>query len=573
MLLSESPEFVSYLRRFTGAQALAAFANRWSKDPRTWAREQVRSYTVLPMDQAGHEPVVKRLFKAAEGARDHQAMGWWAVAFDRLAQRQRRNQWHWDRGAQEAYQTLELYTPLNRVVPNPSVPDAKPKRRRGKTYRLFTYATRHYLRRRAWRYFRNLGYSQPEAYVQAVAQMLAGYRDEDLELPENILDARTLMHVCFHESPVLSFSPRFVQLAESASMGELKPAPYHDELWREDSAFAPLMELLGSCESTVVRVFALGLIEEFHATKVPDLPPEQVMGLMTHSDPRVQEFATKAFVDNRHLTSLGIDVWLRLLGQPESPILSTIVLAFEKHVDSGRLDLAQRFALLHAQPVPVATLGFKLVKEWLASKDSTRENLAEVAAVRSIAVAREACDWAIDQEAGLSGSLLERIDFISAFFDALLLPVRAAALAGFTPDSPLWNEPELWARLVESPHDDVRFAVLEGLDERGSVPGSKSTELDHVWKSVILGVTRGSRWKPRALQQIVDALVADPTQDKADGLIAVLTIAVRSVRTPERLAGLAAIARLCHETPDLTDRVRQALPEMELDLPVETLPQ
>jgi len=40
--------------------------------------------------------------------------------------------------------------------------------------RLFTVHTRNYLRRRAWRYFRNLGTSQPDRYGAAALQAAIG---------------------------------------------------------------------------------------------------------------------------------------------------------------------------------------------------------------------------------------------------------------------------------------------------------------------------------------------------------------------------------------------------------------
>src|SRR5581483_3443076 len=46
--------------------------------------------------------------------------------------------------------------------------------------RLFSVPTRHYLRRRGWRYFRKLGRQHPERYVPAVSQALLRYTDDDV---------------------------------------------------------------------------------------------------------------------------------------------------------------------------------------------------------------------------------------------------------------------------------------------------------------------------------------------------------------------------------------------------------
>ena len=65
--------------------------------------------------------------------------------------------------------------------------------------KLFKYRTRYYLRRRAWRYFRWLGYRDPAAYVPAIVKALAAFEDADLQRGENILDSWALMHACFGE--------------------------------------------------------------------------------------------------------------------------------------------------------------------------------------------------------------------------------------------------------------------------------------------------------------------------------------------------------------------------------------
>ena len=52
-------------------------------------------------------------------------------------------------------------------------------RKRVDRLRLFSVATRQYLRRRAWRYFRRLGRNNPERYVAAVVRALIQYTDDD----------------------------------------------------------------------------------------------------------------------------------------------------------------------------------------------------------------------------------------------------------------------------------------------------------------------------------------------------------------------------------------------------------
>ena len=46
--------------------------------------------------------------------------------------------------------------------------------------RLFSVATRQYLRRRTWRYFRRLGKNNPERYIAAISRGLVRYTDDDV---------------------------------------------------------------------------------------------------------------------------------------------------------------------------------------------------------------------------------------------------------------------------------------------------------------------------------------------------------------------------------------------------------
>ena len=557
---SESPDFVEYLRQFTGSKSLAAFVDRWKKDTRPWAREQVRAYALLPLDRPGHEVVVKRLFKAAEDAGDYEAIGWWTVAFDRLVRRRRVKRWFWDQSSRSYTHYESLASRRDRLTPNPSNSDTY---RRNKPWdRLFSHATRHYLRRRAWRSFRGLGYGQPDAYVAAVVGFLAHYEDADLEHGENLLDSRSLVFACFHGSPLLTFSPRLVNVSENASLGDLTPSPYHAELWKRVDAFSPLVDLVLAARSALVRVFALDLIEADHAQLIPTINKDQLFRLLEHTDPRVAEFAGRAFEANDALGVLGIDAWLELLNRPESPVLAQVAAAFRKHVDPARLDTDAILRLACVRPQPVADLGFELLRARHGQAALLEAQLVALADVQCAALAPETTAWAFLERYGKGGA--HSVDFETPFFDAMLRPVRDAAMATLVKGSPGWNEPLLWTRLIESPYPDVRFGLIDRLRERGGAPGAETSRLAPVWTAVVLGVHSGSRWKPKALGQIVDAILSAPGAPNVEGLLAVLALAVRSIRLPERRAGLAAVAELLERGPALEARVQAQLPELEL---------
>src|SRR5687768_14749726 len=103
--------FLAELRGVADAKRLAPFADRWARDHRPWAREQVFAYLELPLDRPGHQPVVKRLFKAAEARGDHDVVGAFSVAFDRLVRRVRRKRHHWDYKTRQAWTEEVLVSP------------------------------------------------------------------------------------------------------------------------------------------------------------------------------------------------------------------------------------------------------------------------------------------------------------------------------------------------------------------------------------------------------------------------------------------------------------------------------
>src|ERR1043165_8691166 len=85
--------FLDALRRIDSAKLMAAFAERWKKDTRPWARAQLLAYLERPLNCPGHQPLVKRLFKDAEERKDDELMGAFLVAFDTLVRRVRKVRW------------------------------------------------------------------------------------------------------------------------------------------------------------------------------------------------------------------------------------------------------------------------------------------------------------------------------------------------------------------------------------------------------------------------------------------------------------------------------------------------
>src|SRR6185436_7407070 len=100
-----------------------------------------------------------------------------------------------------------------------------------------------------------------------------------------------------------------------------------------------------------------------------------------------------------------------------------------------------------------------------------------------------------------------------------------------------WEDSALWARLVESPYEDVRVRFVAALEDRHKAPWTVGVDaLRVLWTSVLLGIHRGGRAKLTALRQIAEALLAQP--ENAEVLLPVAGVAIRSVRFTEARAGL-----------------------------------
>jgi len=357
---SENALFIETLRRIDQPMALAALADRWKKDPRPWARQQILAYLAQPLNCPGHQPVVKRLFKHAEAAGDNELMAAFLVAFDRQVRRELRSRTRWDSQARSTYQVETLATPRDVLPTKESITVVNPATgeritlpvRPPKNGKLFRFRTRYYLRRRAWRYFRRLWHRQPETYVPAIARALAAYTDADLQRGENILDSWGLMHACFGEHAALEFGATHIKLKDGRSLGDLSAAPCFPETWKKPEAAPLLFSVVSQGRSRLVRVWAMQLFQREHAgypVSVDDL-----LRLLDHDDAEVQQFGAKLLESSAGLGALPVAAWLRLLMAHNEEALQRICDAFGKNVAADRLSFAECLELACAQPAPVA---------------------------------------------------------------------------------------------------------------------------------------------------------------------------------------------------------------------------
>lgn len=567
-----SPQFLPMLRQFVDPAPMAAFAERWLRDSRPWAREQMLAYIDLPLNAGNHNSLVKRLFKGAESRKDDELMAAWAVAFDALVRRERRKRSRWDQATRRTVRETHLSVPRDRLYYFPGYRYQNPVTGKWTTYgrpewrgkRLFSYHTRYYLRRRAWRYFRSLGFRRPTDYVPAVTRLIGAYTDEDLATGENLMDSWSLLHACFGESDAIQFLTHRARLSAGASLATTAAAPAFPELWQEASAATHLFALLQSARSSFARVWAIDLLRRWHPASLANLTLEQVEPLLNHADERIWSFGVELFEKTAGLDELPFDRWLVLLQNRNQTVLAAVASAMQRYVRPDSVSLFDAIMLARVEASPVAKLGLSLLKSRPIETAPHRQALVNLADARSAAVGYEIATWALSH---LGRADVYDVHQVTRFFDSLLPQVRSAARDWLLAEtagapSPGWNDATLWSRLLESPFEDVRLFLVDTLQSRRSLPGTGTSQLTSLWVGVLLNIHRGGRQKLAALRQISDAIRRRPAD--AETLLPVLAVAIRSVRLPEVRSGLSAVVTALAERPELADRVRRELPELDL---------
>lgn len=576
----QDDRFIESLRQITDWRKLAGFVGRWKTDPRPWAQDQIRRYLRLPLSCRGHQPVVKQLFKHAADTHQRDILSLCLVSFDRLVRYQRKTQRQYDWQTRSVSEEEVLKLPNNvaplgdkRTVTDWSGRKSEISVSPNSKERLFRYKTRYYLRRRAWRYFRWLGFREPNAYVPAVCVALLAYQDADLVQGEDILESWGLMHICFGSSDQIAKSATHVWLKSGATFANLLPAPAFAELWKSEAAFSQLWNLLCNAASRMVRAWAIGMIESVHRERLSTVSVEDLVQCLTHDDEAVAEFGARWFSSCPQLAKLTIDRWLNLLKFKNPAAIDAVCRAMSQHVHSDRLSFSHCVELACAAPVSVARMGLDWLRLRTPESDADRESLKRAGHSKCVALGGELATWVLSQVGTPQCYLREHA---SALLDSLNSGCRQGAWKWLVaPESPGRNDPVLWSRLIESPHDDIQLPLVQVLNQR-SIPikpsqaravsrihtGLSAADLTPVWSRILCHVHRGGRQKLLAISQIKDAVLQN--REQFETLLPVLRVAVRSVRGPERAAGLSAVLEIAAQFPELEPQLRQEFPELKL---------
>lgn len=553
-------QFLPELLRSTAASKLGAFAERMLRDKRPWARKTMLAYIDDGCDRPLHKALVKRLFKLVETAGDDEAMAHFMVAFDRLSHRaliKRVEYTGWDRARQQ-----QTYIEKFELVQDPTLPGRLVQTDRKKKpleSPVFSKATRRYLARRAYRYFRKLGHTDVARYGKAMRLALPLYTDEALASAARLLDAWGLVHALYAWSKVIVRAPNGIHLADKKSLGELVPAPHFPDAWK--GVFAELLALATSANSRTVRGWAVAMLRTGYKAELAALtfPAIKQLVMSDHDEPLVLGAELLAALPG--LDALPIADWLELLSIENLDVLPGITMLAERLLSPARLTLAQCVDLALAKTAPVARLGLQWAKTKPVTTAADLKTIARLGKAGVVTVRDEGMQWAIGI---IAAHPLTTPEHVRDLCDAHHADARKWALAVIETSDRFATTPALWFALTESPYDDVRAFVLRHAKKwRDEAPAAT---LRHVWTTAVLAVHRGSVAKARVPRQIADRIASHP--DEAGTLLPVLGYALRSVRPAERALALGALARAVSGDVALATLTRTLLPELTVSTQV-----
>ncbi|OYP28295.1 hypothetical protein [Rhodopirellula sp. MGV] len=562
-----APAFVDELCRCDDAEKLGNFASRWLSDRRPESREFLSRYLDQPLNHARHEALVKRLFKLAEKAEDDKVMAWMMVAFDRSIRRQIRKTHQYDWQSRESWEEERLVAPPDSALPRD--PRILKWMRNLEERRLFSLKTRRYLRRRSWRYFRNLGNTDPVRYIKAISVALDRYRDDDVGDGVALLDNWGMIHAMFHHSKLLQSPPVGWTLAEDASLADLSAAPAFPTAWKTNAQ--PLLRLLTTAQCRPVRQWCIALLRADHADAIQLIDIGTLISWLASEQTELAEFAIESLQVGASAAKFKDEHWLALLSSHNPAVIASLCNLAREHLAPDRLTLDQIVSLA-VQP---SALVARLANEWLQTRTlSTRSECLDafnVCEARSESTRETLVATAIGMVAASPAFTpelaLEPLD--SRYSD-----VRKQGWQWLISDARLTNETLLWQRLIESPYDNIQLPLAELLEQQllesklssrdignGLIASTLDDhELQRLWAAVLLNTRRGSRRKPGVILQVINHLMASP--DQADRLEPLLAVGLKSIRRPEWKATIAGLTQLAERHPNLRERFQSAFVEL-----------
>ncbi|MBA4188798.1 MAG: hypothetical protein C0467_12435 [Planctomycetaceae bacterium] len=559
-----SPEFVEAVRQRVNAVALAPFADTWYKDSRVEARKLLLTYLEQPLNAARHEPLVKRLFKFADNAGDDAVMARFLVGLDRTIRRKRGTTSRWDPRSR-SYESIEIiYTPADTTLSRDDrfylgswFVQNREKFTQGKF--LFSIPTRHYLRRRAWRYFRKLGKKHPDRYISGVCTALKLYTDADVPDGLGLLDNWGLVHILFHHSPALESRPVGWFVSESGTLPQLQPDPMYRKLWLRSPE--PIFDLLVHGKCRPVCLWAAKMLRQHFPDRLSRVSLDELLDWLVSNNSVLNDLALEQLERAGGLESVPVEKWLKLMETARPDLLDRICEMVERAVKPVQVSFTDAVRLAMQRPVPLARLGMA----FLTGKKPT--TTAEVQALFGLREA-QADPLRADLVRWACGVLTERPEFqpqwVLEFLDSRNEDVREIGWEWLQTDARAREDVGVWQRMLESPYDNIRLRLIgileEQAKERTGLARFSPENVRFLWATVLLNITRGSKAKPFVVRQIMERVVTHP--DEASELLPIIAVALRSSRGPEFRAGLAGVAAFVERNPARKGLVEAVFPEL-----------
>lgn len=569
---------VEALRAVPDAEELGKFAAVWYADPRPEARQLLHRYLSQPLNAFRHEPLVKRLFKLAEAARDDVTMAHFLVALDRSVRFTTKtkkkyryeNRRGWGREVivteeqviRGVFGEMPKHEWIVQQLANPQTANSFWVQRQTDPakFRLFSGRTRNYLRRRAWRYFRKMGRLQPHKYVAAISVALNLYTDEDTNDGMALLANWGLVHALFHYSPALVAKATGWVLSPKQSLGNLTCEPYFNKLWQAqpDAALA----LITGAKCRAVRQWAMRWLAKESPATLDAIPLETLLGWLGSPDSDLAEFAAQRLRTKTGLDAIPVDRWISIVESASADALDVVCELVAKNVSGDKLSLFEAVRLAKMRATPVAKLGLG----WLAGKvPATAAQMEAALSVREAEAAPirpDVCRWAMG---ALSAVANFRPEWAMEFLDCRHEDVRAVGLEWIAADERVKESPTVWQRMLESPYDNIRLPMVDRLKEL--TEASKGEDVFDpaavrlLWATVLLNIHRGGRQKHAVVKMIADRLTRVP--DESEHLLPILAVAVRSSRGTEFRTGLTTVVQLLGTKAELNEPITTAFPELK----------
>jgi hypothetical protein len=270
------------------------------------------------------------------------------------------------------------------------------------------------------------------------------------------------VHALFHHSPVLEVRPRGWRPAEGRSLAELEPAPIYSHLWQTEPR--ALFDLLSRGRCRAVRQWAIKVIKTIDMASIhASLELDEIFALLDHDDPEIAVWAAEVLSATTELPTLPTARWLSLVETAGLAALEKLTELMARHIDPEQLSLADAVRLAASRPLPLARLALSWLKMKVPQSDVESWSLFALLEAQSQPLRPEILKWL---RVVLSASGEFRWEWVLAFLDSRHTDAREMGLSWFRTEPLARDEVTLWQRLLESPHDDVRLALVADLEKR-----------------------------------------------------------------------------------------------------------